>query len=152
MELGGSLPHSQESTTCPYPSQINPLLCPSHFWQAQLVSFLVGLKTYQHPGIYINRKMRPNLPAYISLCSYESSNYKNLFGSRSEISSLFQVAKKKLKNTDILHSNYPKIFRLHIPLCSYEQKYLFSILSYTTQTSKVTSFGLLTARKWAQTS
>ena len=51
MELGGSLPHSQESTTCPYPSQINPFLCPSHFWQAQLVSFLVGLRTYQHPGI-----------------------------------------------------------------------------------------------------
>jgi len=50
MELGGSLPHSQEPTTCPYPSQINPFLCPSHFWQAQLVSFLVGLKTYQHPS------------------------------------------------------------------------------------------------------
>ena len=48
--LGGSLPHSQESTTCPYPSQINPFLCPSHFWQTQLVSFLVGLRTYQHPG------------------------------------------------------------------------------------------------------
>jgi len=30
MELGGSLPHSQEYTTCPYPSQINPFLCPSH--------------------------------------------------------------------------------------------------------------------------
>ena len=50
MELGGSLPHSQEYTTCPYPSQINPFLCPSHFWLAQLVSFLVGLRTYQHPG------------------------------------------------------------------------------------------------------
>jgi len=50
MELGGSLPHSQESTTCPYPSQINPFLCPSHFSQAQLVSFLVGLRTYQHSG------------------------------------------------------------------------------------------------------
>ena len=49
MELGGSLPHSQQSTTFPYPSQINPYLCPSHFWQAQLVSFLVGLRTYQHP-------------------------------------------------------------------------------------------------------
>jgi len=32
MELGGSLPHSQEPITCPYPSQINPFLCPSHFW------------------------------------------------------------------------------------------------------------------------
>jgi len=51
MELGGSLPHSQESTTCPYPSQINPFLCPSHFWQVQLVSFLVGLRTYQHPSM-----------------------------------------------------------------------------------------------------
>jgi len=50
MELGGSLPHSQQSTTCPYPSQTNPILCPSYFWQAQLVSFLVGLRTYQHPG------------------------------------------------------------------------------------------------------
>ena len=50
MELGGSLPHSQESTTCPFPSQINPFLCPSHFSQAQLVSFLVGLRTYLHPG------------------------------------------------------------------------------------------------------
>ena len=50
MELGGSLPHSQESTTCPYPSQINPFLCPSHFWQAQLVSFLVRLRAYQYPG------------------------------------------------------------------------------------------------------
>jgi len=50
MELGVSLPHSQQSTICPYPNQINPFLCPSHFWQAQLVSFLVGLTTYQHPG------------------------------------------------------------------------------------------------------
>jgi len=50
MELGGSLPHSQQSTTCPYPSQINRFLCPSHFWQTQLVSFLVGLRIYQHPG------------------------------------------------------------------------------------------------------
>jgi len=32
MELGVSLPHSQESTTCPYPSQISQFLCPSHFW------------------------------------------------------------------------------------------------------------------------
>jgi len=30
MEFGGSLPHSQQSTTCPYPSQIKPFLCPSH--------------------------------------------------------------------------------------------------------------------------
>jgi len=52
MKLGGSLPHSKESTTCPYPSQINQFLCPSHFWQSQLVSFLVGLRTYQHPGTY----------------------------------------------------------------------------------------------------
>jgi hypothetical protein len=50
MELGGSLPHSQQSTNCPYPSQINPFLCPSHFWQAQFVSFSVGLRTYQHLG------------------------------------------------------------------------------------------------------
>ena len=50
MELGGSLPHSQESTTCPYLSQINPFLCPSYFRQEQLVSFLVELRTYQHPG------------------------------------------------------------------------------------------------------
>ena len=47
MELGGSLPHSQQPTTYPYPNQINPFLCLSHFWQAQLVSFLVGLRTYQ---------------------------------------------------------------------------------------------------------
>jgi len=51
MELGGSsLPHSQESTTCPYPSQINPFRCPNHFWQVQVVCFLIGLRTYQHPG------------------------------------------------------------------------------------------------------
>jgi len=31
MEVGGSLPHSQDSTTCPNPSKINPFLCPSHF-------------------------------------------------------------------------------------------------------------------------
>jgi len=49
MELGGSLPRLQNSTTCPYRSQINPFLCPSHFWQAQLFSFLVGLRTCQHP-------------------------------------------------------------------------------------------------------
>jgi len=49
MELEGSLPHSQQSTTCSCPSQINPFLCPSHFWQTQFVSFLVGLRTYQHP-------------------------------------------------------------------------------------------------------
>jgi hypothetical protein len=49
MELWGSLPNSQDSTTCHYPSQINPFLYPSHFWQVQIVSFLVGLRTYQHP-------------------------------------------------------------------------------------------------------
>jgi len=49
MELVGSLPHLQGSTTGPYPSQINSFLCPSHFSEARLVSFLVGLKTYQHP-------------------------------------------------------------------------------------------------------
>ena len=47
MEFGGSLPHPQQSTNCPYPNQINPLFCPSHYWQAQLISFLVGLRTYQ---------------------------------------------------------------------------------------------------------
>ena len=52
MQLGGSLPHSQQSTTCPYPSQINPFLCPSHFWQVQLVSFLIGLRTYQQLDTY----------------------------------------------------------------------------------------------------
>jgi hypothetical protein len=52
MELGGSLHHSQQPTTSPYPSQINPFLCPSHFWQAHLFSYLVGLRTYQHPGTY----------------------------------------------------------------------------------------------------
>jgi len=51
MELGVSLPQSQQSTTCLYPSQINPFLCPSQFWQAQLVSFLVGLSTHHHPRI-----------------------------------------------------------------------------------------------------
>ena len=51
MELGGSLPHSQKSATCPYPSQIDPFLCPSHFWQAQLVFVQVGLRTYQHPSV-----------------------------------------------------------------------------------------------------
>jgi len=51
-ELESSLPHLQEPTTCPYPSQINPILCPSYFWQAQLVSFLVGLRTYQKPNKY----------------------------------------------------------------------------------------------------
>ena len=117
MELGVSLPHSQESTTCPYPSGIisiplpitvwtgaacslpgrakdlsAPRYCllwaaaamgyrdnfcsaffnmlwdpwvqkkyegllscscfvPISFGQAQIVSFLVGLRTYQHPGI-----------------------------------------------------------------------------------------------------
>jgi len=54
MELGVSLPHSQQSTTCPYPSQINAFLCPSPFWQVQLVSFLFGLRTYQHPGYRIS--------------------------------------------------------------------------------------------------
>jgi len=53
MELGGSLPYSQQSTICPpYPSQNTPFLCQSHSWQAQLVSFLVGLRTYQHPDNY----------------------------------------------------------------------------------------------------
>jgi len=51
MELGVSLPHAQESTTYPYSIQINPFLCPSHFGQAQLVSVLVGLRTYQHLDI-----------------------------------------------------------------------------------------------------
>ena len=39
---------------CPYPSQISPFLCPSYVCQAQLVSFLVRLKTYQHPGSNAN--------------------------------------------------------------------------------------------------
>ena len=46
MELGSSLPHSQEPITSPYPSQIGPFLCPLHFWQRNF-SFLVGLRTYQ---------------------------------------------------------------------------------------------------------
>jgi hypothetical protein len=49
MELGDSLTHLKESTTCPYTNQINPYLYPSRFSQAQFVSFLVGLRTYQHP-------------------------------------------------------------------------------------------------------
>ena len=65
MELGGSLPHSQQSTTCQYPSQINPFLCPSHFWQSQLVSFLVGLRTYQHPGINTPTFLEPSHPSYL---------------------------------------------------------------------------------------
>jgi len=55
MELGASLPHSQEPTNCPYPSHINPFLCPSHFCQAKFVSFLVRLRIYQHHGI--NKKI-----------------------------------------------------------------------------------------------
>jgi len=55
MEFGSSLPHSQEYTTCPYPSQINAFFCPSQFWQAQLVSILVGLRTYQHPNTKLER-------------------------------------------------------------------------------------------------
>ena len=48
VEIVGSLPHSQQPTTCPYTNQINPFLRPSLFWQAWLVSFLIGLRTYQH--------------------------------------------------------------------------------------------------------
>jgi len=47
MEPGGSLPHSQQSTTCPYPSQINAFIP----LPITLVSVLVGLRTYQHPGM-----------------------------------------------------------------------------------------------------
>jgi len=54
MELRSSLPHPQQSTTCPYPNQSNPFLCPSHLRQAQLVSFLVGLRTYQHSKCIFN--------------------------------------------------------------------------------------------------
>ena len=50
MELGSSLPHSQESATCPYPSQINPFLCPSHFRQTQLVSPPGRAKDLSAPG------------------------------------------------------------------------------------------------------
>ena len=50
IELGGSLPHSQGPPLFICLRQIWPFLCPSHFWQARLVSFLVGLRTYQHPG------------------------------------------------------------------------------------------------------
>ena len=65
IELWYSLPHSQQSTTCPYPNQINPLLCPSQFWRAQFVSFLVGLRTYQHPSSLgaSSRHMMPALPS-----------------------------------------------------------------------------------------
>jgi hypothetical protein len=61
MELGGSLPHSQESTTCPYRSQISPFLCPSHFWLAQLVSFLVGLRSYEYAGSSMERVLPQKL-------------------------------------------------------------------------------------------
>ena len=50
MGIGDSLPHLQQPTTCPYPSQINPFLFASHFRKARLLSFLVGLRTYQHRG------------------------------------------------------------------------------------------------------
>ena len=77
MDLGGSLPHSQESTTCPYPRQVNPFLCSSHFRQAKLVSFLVGLRTYQHPVTFTG-ETEDNVPLWISFepagkfsCSYE---------------------------------------------------------------------------------
>ena len=68
MELGGSLPHSHESTICPYPSQINPFLCPSHFRQAQPFSFMVGLRNYQHPGIYHDISARLNPSTFQSKC------------------------------------------------------------------------------------
>ena len=68
MELWGSLPHSQQSTACRYSSPINPFLCPSHFWQAQLVSFLVGLRTYQHPDIIIR------FSVYIAYLKRENKN------------------------------------------------------------------------------
>ena len=51
MEIAGSLPHSQQPTTCPYRSQIKPFLCPSNCWQLLRDYVLVGLKTYQHRGI-----------------------------------------------------------------------------------------------------
>ena len=70
MELGGSLPQSQESTTCPYPSQINLFLCPSYFWQGQLVSFLVRLRTYQHPSTTISfSSHQPLEPLLCALCT-----------------------------------------------------------------------------------
>ena len=52
MGIVGLLPNFQVSTTSPFPTQINPFLYPSHFWQAQLVSLVVGLRTYQHPCTY----------------------------------------------------------------------------------------------------
>jgi hypothetical protein len=40
MEPEGSLPHSQEPATCPYPEPAQSSSCspPSHFWNAQLMS------------------------------------------------------------------------------------------------------------------
>ena len=67
---GFSLPHSQQSTTCPYPSQISPFLCPSHCRQSQLVSFPVGLRTYQHPGIITSIR-------YLNKCKILSPNQSN---------------------------------------------------------------------------
>ena len=48
VELVSSLPHSQQATTSTYPSQINPSVHHTSDWRS-FVSFLIGLRTYQHP-------------------------------------------------------------------------------------------------------
>jgi len=104
MELGGSLPHSQKSTTCPYPSQINPFLCSTHVWQDQLVSFLVWIRTYQHPGIRINRKMRPNLPVCVHIVFLRKFGLQIISSSRGPESLPYSRSRKKKNWKTLIYS------------------------------------------------
>jgi hypothetical protein len=101
MKLGGSLPHSQTPITCPYPSQINPFLCPSHFWQAQVVSFLVGLRTYQHP--VNDHLVSKSVPFYSLTVIFQNSFSINYFHLRiSEFPRVFVIVANETRAISFL--------------------------------------------------
>jgi len=113
MELGGSLPHSQQSTTCPYPSQINPFLCPSHFWQAQLVSFLVGLRTYQHQvnDLLVSK----SVPFSSRPVIFQNSFGTNYFHFRiSEVPGVFVVVANRTRVISFLLCPFASSYSVHI--------------------------------------
>ena len=89
-----------------------------------IIIIIIIIDNWIHSIIAFNYIHQPkNASKLASMCTHlrvltEVRNTNNFFWSRFEISSLFPVAKKKMNNTDIPHSNYPKIFRWHIPLCS----------------------------------
>ena len=101
VELVSSLPHPQQFTTSKYPSQIKPFLCPSHFWLAQLVSFLIGLRTYQHPVVFV---------CVCYIYTYRKSNLITSSGSQISRQSTYEGGKF------VSHTHRPPLHQEMVPV------------------------------------